>query len=189
MTTRSGFGIYSAGKELASLAGHSRPVTGVAFVPSGKGKEKQAVSASLDGTIRLWNLKTKEEVRKFEGHVGEVYCIAVSADGTRILSGGNDRTVRLWDAQNGKEIHCFKGHANAVIRVAFAPNQRTILSGSSQYRQPDKVIRVWNIEDGKELRALADADVSIATMTFAPDGASALSGGSDPALRLWQWSK
>ena len=57
-------------------------------------------SGSSDGTVRLWDAATGDEVRRFEGHTDWVSSVAFSPDGTRLASGSDDRTVRLWDADS-----------------------------------------------------------------------------------------
>jgi WD40 repeat protein len=52
--------------------GHSSGVTSVAFAPDGK----TALSGSQDKTLRLWDLASGREIRKFEGHSGEVFSVA-----------------------------------------------------------------------------------------------------------------
>ena len=42
-------------------------------------------TGSGDFTIKLWDLDTWQEVRRFEGHSGTVYALALSGDGERIL--------------------------------------------------------------------------------------------------------
>jgi WD40 repeat protein len=57
----------------------------------------RAASAGHDGTVRLWDLRLRKELRRFEGHVGNVLCVAFTPDGAALLSGGEDGTVRAWD--------------------------------------------------------------------------------------------
>jgi WD40 repeat protein len=43
------------------------------------------------------------------GHTDWVTSIAVSADGTRIVSGSQDRFVKIWNAATGAEVGSFVG--------------------------------------------------------------------------------
>ena len=65
----------------------------VAYLPG----ERTALSASDDGTLRLWDIESGKELHKFEGHAGAIHSLAVSTDGRKALTGGEDGTVRLWD--------------------------------------------------------------------------------------------
>ena len=51
--------------------------------------------------MRVWDLRTKKEVRKFAGHVGNVLCVAFVPDGNAVVSGGDDGTVRVWALGDG----------------------------------------------------------------------------------------
>jgi WD40 repeat protein len=64
----------------------------LAFSPDGH----FAVSGHGDGSVRLWDLKTLQQIHRFQGHAGEVHCVAFSPDGRQVLSGGVDTTLRLW---------------------------------------------------------------------------------------------
>jgi WD40 repeat protein len=55
-----------------------------------------------DGTVRLWNMDTGEQLTVLEGHEGRVVSLAFSPDGTLLASGGTDGTVRLWGVSPGE---------------------------------------------------------------------------------------
>ena len=57
---------------------------------------KLLLTGGEDSTMRLWDLETGKEVRRFAGHEGRVRAVAFSPDGKLGLSGSLDRTVRLW---------------------------------------------------------------------------------------------
>ena len=51
-----------------------------------------------------------------QGHTDEVYALAVSDDGTYLVSGGKDRRVVVWDAK-AKEltwVKSFGGHKDSI---------------------------------------------------------------------------
>ena len=49
------------------------------------GQGQQALSASLDKTVRLWDLNSGKVLWTFLGHDEGVLCVAVTADGKRYL--------------------------------------------------------------------------------------------------------
>ena len=55
------------------------------------------VSASWDMTIQGWSLKNGELDFVLAGHTDSVKCLALTQDGTKLLSGSRDKTVRVWD--------------------------------------------------------------------------------------------
>ncbi len=53
------------------------------------------------GGVRLWDRETGMEVRTFEGHTKVPAAVAMSPDGTRILSSAGDFSVRIWETESG----------------------------------------------------------------------------------------
>src|SRR5439155_13733686 len=76
-----------------ALEGHAQPVTAVALSPDGR----LALSASWDGTLRVWDRLSAKPFRTLGGHTDKVLAVAFSPDGRRALSGGADKTVRVWN--------------------------------------------------------------------------------------------
>jgi WD40 repeat protein len=81
-------------------------VKSAAFSPDGR----YIVSASDDGTLRLWDIATRQSIGgPLTGHQKEVNSVAVSPDGLRIVSGGDDGTVRVWPTPKAwPELLCAK---------------------------------------------------------------------------------
>ncbi len=68
---------------IATLSGHARRVARIGFHPSGK----YLGSASFDGTWRLWDVETTQELLLQEGHAREVYAISFQCDGSLVATG------------------------------------------------------------------------------------------------------
>ena len=122
--------------------GHSDYVESVAITPDGK----YIVSGSSDNTIKLWDIKSGEEIRTFKGHSSWVILVTITQDGKYIVSGSLDNTIKLWDIKSGKEIRTFEGHSDSVKSVAITPDGKYIVSGSS-----DETIKLWDIKSGEEI--------------------------------------
>ena len=90
----------------------------IAFSPDGN----RIVSGSDDRSVRVWNAKTGEQLRKLRGHTNRVTSVAFSADGKRVVSGSDDKSARVWDAKTGKQLRELQGHSNGVTSVALAPD-------------------------------------------------------------------
>jgi len=135
------------------------------------------------GTIRLFDLTSSEEIRQFNGHVGPVLCVAFSADGTKILSGGEDGTVRLWDRVAGTEVYSLTGHEGAVTGVAFSPRENYAISGGV-----DRTVRQWDLNSGKEFQVFDTHQGEVTSVAYSPDGRYAVSGSLDGTIRLWRLS-
>jgi len=91
------------------------------------------LSGSDDMTIRLWDLRTKQCIKVFEGHMGQVQCI--QAMGDRFASGSLDNTVKIWDLTTGQCLKTLFGHMEGVWCIKF--DKLRIVSGSH-----DKTLKV-----------------------------------------------
>jgi WD40 repeat protein/serine/threonine protein kinase len=166
----------NGGWELTSFDRHTEAVYGVVFSPDGS----YALSASGDGTIKLWEVSGGRALRSFEDHRDRVNAIALSPDGNYALSGSADTTLKLWQVMTGSCLRTMREHTDAVYAVAFSPDGNYALSGSA-----DSTLKLWDVTTGHCLRTLDGHRDSINGVTFSPDGSYALSGSADYTLKLW----
>lgn len=124
------------------LNGHTRPVTSVAFSPDGA----TLASGSVDGTIRLWNLRDGRYQTLTAGDV--VHAISFSRTGNLLAAsaGGTmaDRRSKIlvWDLRTGTHgVLAENPPGNAVRSIAFSP-ARDILAAIDD----DGTVRVWTID-------------------------------------------
>ncbi|MEK8018354.1 MAG: PKD domain-containing protein [Candidatus Parabeggiatoa sp.] len=165
-----------AEEPLGTFQGHTDSVRSVAFLPDGN----QALSASSDSTIKLWQLDSGKAIRTFTGHLDKVYAITVSKEGKTLLSGSRDTTLKYWDIQTGETLITFKGHTNSVRAVALSPDGHQALSGSE-----DNTLKLWNIQTGENVLTFEGHSRSVYAVAFSDDGSQALSGSQDNSVKLW----
>jgi WD40 repeat protein len=148
-------------------------VSCVAFSPDGV----RILTASRDGTARLWETATGRAVGVMQGHTAEVNEAAFDADGARIVTASYDFSIRLWDAHDCKEIAAFKDHGGHTWQVTFCSDGTGILSAS------DDGARIIDAAAGREFLVIATTGKP-KSVDFAPDGVTILTH-SHEAVQLW----
>lgn len=78
--------------------GHTDEVLDICFNSTGT----RLVTASADGTARLYNVGNGLCLAVLKGHEGEISKALFNPQGTKILTAGNDGTARLWDSESGE---------------------------------------------------------------------------------------
>ena len=75
---------------------------------------RRAVSASGDGTARIWDAISAQTLKTLRGHAGPVTMAMFTPDGKRVVTAGADRKVKLWDATTGDLLQDLAGHTGTV---------------------------------------------------------------------------
>jgi WD40 repeat protein len=147
---------------------------------------KAAHSDDLEVRFRardlVWSIQHRlyGQRRALLGHRDVVVGIAVSADGTRVLSGSNDGTIRLWDLTTGASLRRMEGHRGQAWAVALSPDGKLALGGGQ-----DGGLALYDAATGKQVRTFERHPQAVRAVLFTPDGKRALSACYDHILRLW----
>lgn len=146
------------------------------------------LTAGSDGSARVWDTSTGEELLALRGHTSDVLDASFSPDGRRIVTAGADDTVRVWDARTGEQIAQLEGQTQLVERVMYSPDGSLIASvGQNQ------VVNIW---DADTLEPMSYSPITTAvplfTVDFSPDsaliaagGGRTSGGGSEGIVYLW----
>jgi hypothetical protein len=116
-----------------SFLGHSGAVLALACIEKGHG----FVSASADGTARLWSLRKKFCLRIFTEHAGPVRSIT-ALDQVTFLTGSDDTTVKVWNALSATSLRTYEGHTDQVTAISVCDDNTTFLTSSA-----DCTVKVW----------------------------------------------
>jgi WD40 repeat protein len=118
------------------------PARSMAFAPDGR---TLAIGAA-DKTIRLWDLGTKTEIRRYEGLREPAVDLCFSGDGktlAALAAGGT--LVRTWDVERARARRQLTAFPSPATDIALSPDGRRLVTASD-----DGKARVWNVA-GREL--------------------------------------
>jgi WD40 repeat protein/serine/threonine protein kinase len=155
---------------------HPTWIRSMALSPKGE----LLATGDMDGFVRLWDLATRRELVRLEGHVGPVLTVRFSPDGKTLASGSGDSKVRLWDVAGKRSIATLQGHTFIVTSLSFSPDGKTLASASW-----DCTVRLWDTASGQTLKTLGVPKMALGMVAFSPDGKTVVTGGGDGAVRVW----
>ena len=152
---------------------HGSSVTSVVF-----STDSILASGSSDGTVKLWNVESHENIATLEGHTRRVTSVAFSIDSI-LASGSSDGTVKLWNVESHENIATLEGHTGGVNSVAFSTNGTILASaGGSE-------IKLWDVTTHTNIATLeVDWFDDVTSVAFSPDGTT-LASVSDNEIKLW----
>jgi WD40 repeat protein/tRNA A-37 threonylcarbamoyl transferase component Bud32 len=106
--------------------------------------------------------------------------VAVSPDGTRLVTAAEDNALHVWDLGSGAEAARLRGHAAPVTAVAFSADGTQIASGSV-----NGAVRLWDARRLVAGRELLAHDGAVTALAFRPGDATLASGSLDGTVRTW----
>lgn len=168
--------LFSAdGTLLRDLAGHSDKVFSVSFSTDGN----RVVSASRDGSAKVWDVSTGTCTQTLIGHSSPVSNAKFSPNGANVATAANDNTVRLWSL-NGTCVRTFSHNGN-VNAVSWSPCGTFVASGGGG----DFSVIVWDVGTGACKQTLKGHSSNVVDVAFSPNGALIATASADKSVRIW----
>jgi WD40 repeat protein len=172
----------ATGSSIRVFEGHTGPIRSATFGvddPDAGVLSHLLVTASADKTVRLWALDKSEPIDTFSEHGADVWSIALSGDGRRVVTASDDGTARVWDVGTKVSL-ILAGHTEPVHFAMFSADGSNVVTASN-----DGTARVWNAHTGKLKMVLSGHMGQVRTAVFSPDGARVLTASTDDSARLW----
>ena len=148
-------------------------------------------AAGGEGIVTLWNLAAGASARRLV-HNNRTDCkngrychiaiasLAFSADGSRLVSGGNDSVTKIWNAETGALVSTFPLKWGFVQSVAFSPDGQRVVTGTL-----DNGVRLLDAATGRLLHLMDVHKGPATSVRFSPDGSYIASGSRDSTINIW----
>jgi WD40 repeat protein/energy-coupling factor transporter ATP-binding protein EcfA2 len=135
----------------ASGENPSAEVFSVAFNP-GKDKGDELVSTTLDGCLRLWNVKERRLIADHNLNNTGFFSASFDPSGQRIATTSDDGSVRIWEPGNpDKPDLILRGSRGATWTVEFSRETGLLASASGES------VRIWTLTPALHPSTLTDA--------------------------------
>ncbi|KAL2493510.1 periodic tryptophan protein 2 [Abeliophyllum distichum] len=132
----------SSGFCFVTFSEHTNAVTALHFMAS----NHCLLSASLDGTVRAWDLFRYRNFRTFVTPTPKQFVSLASDQSGEVICAGtlDSFEIFVWSMKTGRLLDVLSGHEGPVHGLMFSPTN-AILASSSW----DKTVRLWDLFEGR----------------------------------------
>jgi WD40 repeat protein len=162
----------------ATFSDHSAAVTSIAFAAN-----DVIVSASLDGTVRAYDIRRYRNFRILVGPPPhrQFGAVAVDAAGELVAAGCIDTfEVIVWSLRTGQVVELLAGHKGPVSSIAFRPKRGTLATASW-----DGTVRMWDMYERKGSCEVLEHSKEALAVSFRPDGKELAVASMSGEIVLW----
>ena len=190
-----------SGEPRGQLTNATAWVRALAFTPDGR----RLAAASVNGTIRIWNVAERTEEVCLRGHPAEGLALAFQADGRTLASGCGEGGVCLWDLAATNRI---SAHTSLAISHGFTPNapRQNFTPGALDPKvvsrlglaftpdsqsfittDPDGTLGVWDTRTMQQAESLPMLGSNCWGVALSPDGHWLAVGDAAGKVHIWDW--
>ena len=123
------------------MEGHDKGVWCLNYFQDGK----RLLSASSDGTSRIWDINSGRQIAAMGNHTGRVYYAQVNAQGTMATSVGSDKIINVWDLRNvAKPLLTNQDSQDVIMSCDISNDSKYVISGTM-----GGIVNALNVENNE----------------------------------------
>lgn len=168
----------SSGFCFVTFSEHTNAVTALHFMPG----NHCLLSASLDGTVRAWDLFRYRNFRTFTTPTSKQFVSLASDQSGEVICAGtlDSFEIFVWSMKTGRLLDVLSGHEGPVHGLIFSPTNATLASSSW-----DKTVRLWDVFEGKGAVETFPHTHDVLTVVYRPDGKQLACSTLDGHIHFW----
>jgi len=139
------------------LGKHKGKIVDLDFSRNGK----YLLSASWDGSVGIWDIKKRKNIKFLKGHKGPVYSVKYSKDNKYIYSSGYDGEIKMWEAKNGNYIRPLIKNGWGISVFEINENKNFIAYGST-----DGKIKITKMKEDTLILKIGEDRTPILSMYY-----------------------
>ena len=109
-----------------------------------------------------------------------VIALALSPDGTQLVSAGFDGLLKVWDVEHGTQTGTVKAFFDPVWGLAFSADGRSFAAGGN-----NRNVQIWDTTNWQVTEKLSGHSSTVRCIAFSPDGKRLVSGAEDELALVW----
>jgi len=116
-----------------SLTAHNGYIRSLAAISSPETGAETLLSASQDGTLKLWDPESARCLQTMEGHNCAVDCVSANAESKRACSGDVQGCIAVWDLRSStqsKYLRKLRVHVGRVMGCVMSRDGRRVSTAS-----------------------------------------------------------
>ena len=157
------------------LVGHQQSITWGEWGPGGA----VIVTASRDGTARLWDATRGAALGQPFQHEDPVTCATFSPDGGRLATTTSGGVAALWSCETGRRIELVGHGQRPVVHASFSPDGTRLATASN-----DLSTRIWDVATGEPTHVLRSLYLPLESI-WTPDGKRLITRSKAPRVHQW----
>jgi len=171
---------WESGTQLSTYSDHNGDVMSIA--PTSSSNPSIFVSGACDALAKVWDIKTPNAVRTFEGHESDINAVSSFPDGNAFSTGSDDASCRLYDMRCSNEMMQYTHDKIlcGITSVSHSKSGRYLFAGYDDFN-----CYVWDTLFGKQVGCLAGHDNRVSCLGVCTDGMALCTGSWDSFLKMW----
>jgi len=136
------------------------------------------LGTGTEKVVRIWDVKSQNNVASFEGHEGMLTCLSFSENGYYLATGAADATVKLWDLRKLKNFHTISELSTSVSALHFDYSGQYLVVGGAK-------VNVFETKNWGELVSFSDHAAAVSGVCFGRAASLVAAASSDGMLKLY----